>query len=84
MRNSKLKNIVTKIVDIQVKERKNWTDSKIQTNAKIKLISSSSNNSDLVIDGKGYDGKCAWCKSFRTALTGYLNIEYRKRCRFQY
>jgi hypothetical protein len=65
-----------------IKTRKNWTDNKIKTRAKIKITSIRSNNFVLVINGRGKDNRCTWCQSFRTALTGFLNIEYQKRCRF--
>ncbi|MCK4796214.1 MAG: hypothetical protein KAT05_02465 [Spirochaetes bacterium] len=65
-----------------IKTSKNWTDNKIKTIAKIEMKSISSNNCVLIINGRGTDNRCTWCKSFRTVLTGYLNIEYKKRCRF--
>lgn len=63
-----------------IKTRKNWADNKIKTRAKIEMTST--NNVVLVINGRGQDNRCTWCQSFRTALTGFLNIEYQKRCRF--
>lgn len=65
-----------------IKTRKNWSDNKIKTTAKIEMTSISLNRFVLKINGGGKDKRCTWCKSFRTALTGFLNIEYQKRCRF--
>ncbi len=65
-----------------IKARKNWTDKKIKTNAKIEITSTGLNNFILIINGRGKDNRCTWCESFRTAITGFLNIEYQRRCRF--
>jgi hypothetical protein len=66
-----------------IKSRKEWTENKIKTSAKIEITSTDSNNFSLVINGRGRDNRCTWCQSFRTALTGFINIEYQKRCRFE-
>ncbi len=65
-----------------IKARKNWTDNKVKTNARIEMVSMTSNKLLISIKGWRHDNRCRWCKSFRTSLTGFLNIEYQKRCRF--
>ncbi len=67
-----------------IKTRKSWTDHLIKTSAKIEITSTNSNNFILVINGGGKDNRCRWCHSFRTALSGFLNIEYRTRCCYDF
>lgn len=67
-----------------IKERIAWTGEKVKTSAKIEINSQGSNNLNLSILGKYKDNRCRWCKSLRTALTAYLNIEYQKSCRFDF
>ena len=67
-----------------IEERIAWTSQTVKTWAKIEIKSHGLNNLNLSILGKYRDNRCTWCKSFRTALTAYLNIEYQKRCRFDY
>lgn|SRR5574341_1105930 len=66
-----------------IKMGKSWTDNKIKTSARIIINSINSNNFILKINGIGKDNRCRWCRSFRTALTAFLNIEYQKRCRYE-
>ena len=67
-----------------IKERIAWTGEQVKTSAKIEVNSQGSNNLNLSILGKYKDNRCRWCKSLRTALTAYLNIEYQKSCRFDF
>lgn len=67
-----------------VEERIAWTNQTVKTWAKIEIKSQNLNNLNLSILGKYKDNRCKWCKSLRTSLTAYLNIEYQKSCRFNY
>lgn len=67
-----------------IKERIAWTGKIVKTWAKLELNSQGLNDLNLSILGKYKDNRCRWCRSFRTALTAYLNIEYQKSCRFDF
>lgn len=67
-----------------IEERIAWANKTVKTWAKIGVKSQNMNYLNLSILGKYKDNRCKWCKSLRTSLTAYLNIEYQKSCRFNY
>jgi len=65
---------------------KRWTDGKVKTSGEITLSKTGKRVYNLEIAGRGYDNRCRWCESFRTALktrTGNL-VERRGTCMFEF
>ncbi|HEC86542.1 MAG TPA: hypothetical protein ENI49_01540 [Thermoplasmatales archaeon] len=70
-----------------------WTDNKVPlkkyANIKIRRLNRGKYPAkyELIIRGRGYDDRCTWCKSFRTALETTARkmnctITYEKFCNF--
>ena len=72
-----------------IEKIQNWTDNKIQLKGPNIWFRRLNNNEpaiyELNIKGRGYDDRCTWCKSFRTALNSscikdYNSIVQYKSC----
>ncbi len=60
-------------LDKKIFEVKKWVDTKIPSAREKCTINKEENVIILTIKGKGQDGRCRWCSSFRTALEEFLS-----------
>jgi len=69
-------------------EVKEWVDRRIPYARKKCCMDKKEKIITLVIKGKGHDGRCKWCRSFRTSLKEFLSenelagIRQNNFCRF--
>lgn len=73
-----IKDVKKKIIEIR-----DWVNRNKTTNGRC-WIENNGDNYQLIISGRGSDGRCNWCRSFRTALdTKMFDLKiavYQKNC----
>ncbi len=76
-------------LDKKIFEVKKWVDAKLPSTKEKCAMNKKENVITLTIKGKGQDGRCRWCSSFRTALEEFLSekklagITQNKTCVFE-
>lgn len=79
------------LTEEKIKQAEEWVNEKMKTDfsTSINLEKVGKNRFELLVSGIGHDGRCSWCKSFRTALKTFcerdnLFVKQMNFCTFEH